>query len=271
MDLLSPVESFFQNPAIEGGADGPEVALSKINSELGKRVEEATAELKKLHAAFARETLQRLHVQKEMLAISEREQKRMGQDLHDGIAQQLAGLAFIAKSLYQRMDRKGLAEAAEVLELMDTAKNILEQTRSLSRSFYPLELEKLGLRGALKDLSNNTGRIFQIQCPLQISPDAEAGDPFIATHLYRIAQEAVHNAIKHGKARRIEIDLFRLGNDGILQIKDNGVGFLELDKAKPGCMGLKIMEYRAQMIGGSLAIEQRQGEGTGIIVKWKLQ
>lgn len=243
--------------------------LQLLCTDLEKRVEERTAQLMDANQALAREVRQRKEAQEEILKISEREQKRIGQDLHDGLAQQMAGISFMCKSLHRKLERKKIPESVELLDIMDLAKKSVEQAKAMARTFYPIELERLGFRGAIEDLALNTMQVFQVRCLCWWKTNFKIQDPHIATHLFRIAQEAIHNSIKYGKASLIEILFYEKDKHFFFCIRDNGIGIHLEESQNVGSMGLKIMSYRATMFGASLELINRVGEtGTVVQVRW---
>jgi signal transduction histidine kinase len=203
-------------------------------------------------------------LEKEILEISDRERQRLGQDLHDGLCQHLAGIELMSQVLEQKLAPKSKADAARVAEIAGHVREAISQTRSLARGLFPVTLESEGLKSALEELAVNTEKIFGIRCRLVSRGDMKVTDLAAATHLYRIAQEAVSNAFKHGKAKEVTIELECERGRISLNVRDNGVGFSR-DAAKNKGMGLRIMQYRAGMLGGTLTIEPCSDGGTSVI------
>jgi signal transduction histidine kinase len=200
-----------------------------------------------------------------LLEISAREQRRIGMDLHDNLGQHLAGTAFISKALQQRLEAQGLPEAVEagkIVMLMNTA---IEKTRELSRGLVPVVSGADGLMASLQRLAGEVQDFFSVSCRFVCDVPVLLDDVVAGTHLFHIAQEAVSNAIKHGRATRIVVALSALGDSGRLAIEDNGVGIPSMLNRTSG-MGLYIMGYRATIIGGSLEVT-REPNGAGTIVK----
>ena len=205
---------------------------------------------------------EREELERTLLKISEREQTRIGQDLHDGLGQHLAGIELMSQVLEQNLSAKKLkAEAARAADIAGHVREAISQTRLLARGLSPFVLESEGLVSALKELAARTETLFGVDCGFQAVGALEITDPTLANHLYRIAQEAISNAIKHGKAKRIEIRLEN--NDGqlSLSVKDNGAGIPPVLPEKRG-IGLRIMQYRAHMVGGTLTVERDPAGGT---------
>jgi PAS domain S-box-containing protein len=206
---------------------------------------------------------ERKELEREILEISEREQRRIGQDLHDGLGQHLAGLELMSQVLEQNLAGKNKKEAMRAREIARHVRGAISQTRSLARGLSPVLLESEGLMSALADLATSTEQMFHLSCRFHCDPPVLVHDHAVATHLYRIAQEAVSNAIKHGKATTITIGLRQFPERIELGIHDDGVG-LAGEPVKGKGMGLRIMRYRADMIGGSLGVVRRPEGGTAV-------
>jgi PAS domain S-box-containing protein len=202
---------------------------------------------------------ERRRLEHEILQISELEQRRIGQDLHDGLCQHLAATELMSEILERKLARKSKADAARVAEIAKQVREAISQTRLLARGLSPVVLESEGLMSALQELADYSERMFRVSCQFHCPEPVLIENHTTATHLYRIAQESVSNAVRHGKAKRILIALTRGPHRIRLEIKDNGVG-LPPDVSKANGMGLRIMQYRAAMIGGILEI-QRNAEG----------
>jgi signal transduction histidine kinase len=203
-------------------------------------------------------------LEKEILEISDRERQRLGQDLHDGLCQHLAGIELMSQVLEQKLATKSKADAARVAEIAGHVREAISQTRSLARGLFPVTLESEGLKSALEELALNTEKIFGINCRLVSLGEMKVTDLAAATHLYRIAQEAVSNAFKHGKAKDVTIELDCEPDQISLAVRDNGIGFSR-EGAKNKGMGLRIMQYRAGMLGGTLSVEPNSNGGTSVI------
>ena len=217
---------------------------------------------KRLFTGFVRDVTDRKRLEKEILEISELEQQRIGQDLHDGLCQQLAGIELMSQALEQRLGAKSRADAVRAGEIARHVRESIAHTRSLARGLSPVELDAKGLMSALQEMAANVEKIFGIQCVFRCGAPVLIHDNAVATHLFRIAQEAVSNSIKHGKATRIEIGLTALPERIMVAVRDNGAGFPKV----PGRgMGLRIMNYRAGVIGGSLAIQKEESGGTTVV------
>src|SRR5580693_5344369 len=206
---------------------------------------------------------ERKRLEKAILEISAEEQRRIGQDLHDGLGQHLTGIAFMSKVQEQKLAEKGLAEAAEAARIVGLVNDAINKTRELAHGLLPVISDAHGLMSALKRWAVEVEDLFNISCSLRIEEPVLIHDANMSTHLYRIAQEAVNNAIKHGQAKNIMISLFARNEYGTLKIENDGLGMREPSTNDSG-MGMQIMNYRARMIGGSLKVESGGTRGITI-------
>ena len=215
-------------------------------------------------SVFLRDITGRVKLEAEILQAGERESRRIAQDLHDGLGQLLAGTAYMAGLLQQDLAAKSRPEARKMRRISRLICEAIAQARGLSRGLYPVEPEGNGLMAALDSLARRTQSLFQIGCRFTCRRPVLIQDNVVATHLFRIAQEAVSSAIKHGRAARIHISLAGTPDHIQLAIKDNGAGLSARPRKNPG-MGLSIMRYRAGMMNGSLAIENVSNGGAAIL------
>jgi signal transduction histidine kinase len=204
-------------------------------------------------------------LEKEVLEISEREQMRIGHDLHDGVGQELTGVALLTQNLRQRLAQQGLAEESQAARIALLINRALEQTRKLARGFSPVELGPQGLETALRDLAMKVQTAMQRGCSVACRDPVEVVDDATALHLFRIAQEAVNNAVRHSTGRQIRIELDTIEGTTNLAIHDDGAG-LPPPKSRGKGMGISVMQYRARMIGGSLEIKSLS-TGTSVICR----
>jgi signal transduction histidine kinase len=199
----------------------------------------------------------------EIVNISEAEQRRIGQDLHDGICQYLAALTCSASSLRDDLRNAGLPDSAETAaELARRLQDAVVQTRDLARELVPAHVGQVGLVVALEALAQSVSRLQGIRCTFRPERAAVKCGEQTAAHLYRVAQEAINNAARHGKARHIAVSLKTEGDLITLRVQDDGIG---ISPAASTGMGLAIMGYRARLGGGELKIEQPAGGGTLIL------
>jgi PAS domain S-box-containing protein len=214
---------------------------------------------------IAHDVTERRELERELIRISERERQRIGYDLHDTLGQQLAGIAFLSKVLEQRLTAHYAAEAAHAAQIVTFVNQAMEQARTLAGGLAPVALETYGLVFALQELAASVEALFHCSCKVSSHHAIHITDHAVAMHLYRIVQEAVNNAIQHGKAPQITITLSVRSEGGmILMVHDNGAGFPTNRAARRG-MGLRIMHHRARMIGAILEIQREACSGTCVI------
>lgn len=238
-----------------------EEEIRRLNSELEDGVKRRTAALSKANDELRREIAARHRLEREILEISEREQQRIGQDLHDDLGQRLVGIAYLSQALANSLTASASPDAQHAEKITSLLKNALSLTRSLARGLHPVALKSGGLFAALGDLADRTSEIFQIHCHFSRLAHEPALPDTAATHLYRIAQEAVTNAVNHGKATDIDIAIHHANSTCILTIHDNGSGMPKLNPRRKG-MGLRIMRYRAGVIGATLTFDNPSSGGT---------
>jgi signal transduction histidine kinase len=202
------------------------------------------------------------NLQKELLEITDTEQRRIGHDLHDGLGQHLTGIAFMSKLMEQRLAAKTIPEAEDARKIAGLVNKAIGWTRDLARGLAPVDLDQEeGLASALKQLTEGTSELYGAPCRFEVSGDSHFRNPPVAIHLYRIAQEALNNAIKHARPRSIVVQLTRTKGEIRISVEDDGKGFDPIS-VRTGGMGLRIMKYRAKMISGQLEVRKRPGGGT---------
>ena len=217
-------------------------------------------------ALLARDVTEARRLESEVLSIAEREERRFGRDLHDSLGQQLSGARFAIDSLVKRLRRTSPELAEETKKIAGMVGQALEEARGISHGYALSLLESEGLLVALDKLGEHTRDYSQAECRCRFDEDAKVEDLTVATHLYRIAQEAVNNALRHGHAKEIEIELTGTGHSYQLTIRDDGIGMGPDPHACQG-MGLRVMQYRADMMHGTLEVQNRPGGGTIITCK----
>ncbi|MDE2447365.1 MAG: sensor histidine kinase [Gammaproteobacteria bacterium] len=237
-------------------------ALRAAQRELERKVDHRTT-------ALVREIGARERLETEILEISEREQRRIGHDLHDGLCQHLTATAMAGQVLGQKLATLSLAEAKDVGEIVRLIEEGITMTRNIAHGIAPLDMESDGLITALRGLAANVSRMFKVACTLESDSPPLIEDASAATHLYRIAQEAVHNALRHGKPRQIVMSLSRVRDRAELTIEDDGTGLSDNWQGGRG-LGTRIMAHRAAMIGGLLSIEPNPTGGTFVTCSFPL-
>jgi len=242
-----------------------EAELQRSNELLERRVRERTRELRKTNAQLESEIQRRKGLEGEILSVSDREQQRLGQELHDGLCQHLTAVAFMTRSIALRLRDHRVIDAADIEKVAELVNTAAVDTRNLSRALHRVDVDAAGLIVALQDLVDR--EIWRTPCRLEVKPSFQINDDAAAAHLYRIAREAVINANKHAKARQIVVRLERVRKEMMLRVIDDGVGFPKDLNPQQG-LGFHIMNYRAQLIGGRLEIDSPQTGGTRVSCYW---
>ena len=238
-----------------------EAALKKSKELLEKRVRERTRELRLANKELENEIKRRKGLEGEILEIADREQQRLGQELHDGICQHLTAVAFMARSVAMRLKNHRVIEVSDIEKIAELVNAAAADTRNLSRALHRVDIDAARLEEVLQDLVDR--EIWRTPCRLEIKASAHLDDDMAALNLYRIAREAVVNANKHAQAREIVVALGRWRKGIVLSVTDNGVGFRNGLNNAHG-LGFHIMNYRARSIGGRLEIESPKQGGTRV-------
>jgi PAS domain S-box-containing protein len=202
-------------------------------------------------------------LEKQILDIGESERQRIGQDLHDSLGGMLTGAALLSKALANRLGAKRIPEEAVAKEVVRCINSAISQTRAISRGLFPAELSVVGLVAGLREFAGETTRRSGISCRLLTRKDLLIQTWSVAAHLFRIVQEAVNNAVRHSKARHITIRLARVGDQALLEVRDDGRGLSARLPVGKG-LGLRTMKYRADVIGAHFAV--RPGDDGGTVV-----
>jgi PAS domain S-box-containing protein len=213
-------------------------------------------------AVTCRDNTDRVNLEREVIAIGERERNRIGRDLHDGLAQLLTGVKLLLRTLANKLDEQGSEYGDDARRAMELVQNAIGHTSELARGLSPIP-KGAKLSDGLIQLAEQSTRFFAVKCryggSTRLSPLSEEA----SAHLYRIAQEAVTNAVRHGRAQSIELGCSASKGRITLSISDDGVGFPDQESIKGG-MGLSIMRYRASSLGGTLAVERGPDGGTTV-------
>ncbi len=228
--------------------------LRSLHNQLEARVAERTQ-------ALTREMAERQRLEQEILQVSEREQRRIGHDLHDNLCQHLTATALAGQVLRERLAAKSLPEADDATQVVGLVEGGIDLARNLARGLYPVEMDAEGLMAAFHELANSISKGTKVRCVFDCDPPVLVHNDAVATHLYRIAQEAVRNAIRHGKPSRIGISLVEESGLLKLSIEDDGAGVPD-DVTSTGGLGIRIMAHRAAMIGAAFAVEPAPTGGT---------
>ena len=217
-------------------------------------------------SALRHEIATRKQLEKEVAEVTERERRRIGHELHDTVCQHLTATSLSLQVLSGKLAEASLPQAKDADVGVGLIEEAIDLTRSLAKGLFPLELEGEGLGGALRELCRSTAHRCRIQCEFSADPQTPTLDSTTTTYLYRIAQEAVTNAIKHSHASKVEVGLSRRDGDLILHISDDGMGLPESTPEDRG-LGLRIMASRAGMIGGTFSVKNRNQGGTIVMCR----
>ena len=231
--------------------------LRSLQRELESRVQQRTL-------ALRQEMAERERLEKEILEISEREQCRIGHDLHDSLCQHLTGTALATQVLGEKLAAQARPEEADAQNIVALIEDGIDLARNLARGIYPVEMEAEGLMAAFQNLAAGLTHRSKVRVSFECDPPVLIHDATTATHLYRIGQEAVTNALRHGKPTQILIGMSDRQGRLILAIEDDGVGLPEAWQRTAG-LGTRIMAHRAAMIGGTVSIEPGPTGGTVVI------
>lgn len=232
-------------------------AAQTLQRDLEERVQQRTA-------ALTAEVAERERLGKAILEISERERRSIGHDLHDGLGQHLTGTALTGQLLAEKLQERAAEETADAKKVVTLVKKAIEQTHQMAKGLLLADIDADGLTSALQEFCITTAEQFRVDCVFRCEGNVSLVEGGLATHLYRIAQEAVRNAIRHGQARHIEVGLLVVDRHVVLTVRDDGVGLPPPDRHGRG-LGLRIMAHRAKMIGAVFAIETPPEGGTVIV------
>jgi len=233
--------------------------VALITGSLSAKLRAAQSQLQQAHDNLEHRLAERTQ---EVLTISSREQERIGQDIHDGLCQTLTGTRFLTQALQKKLSTQKYTETEDLAKIEAGLEIAQTQAETVSRGLYPVELETDGLMSALQELTDRISNVYPVVCQFICRRPIPVYSHEQAVHLFRITQEAVSNAIKGGKAHHITVRLLTLGQNSVLLIADDGIGFLAETNRKG--MGLKIMNYRAYTIGAKLKIRARRKGGTSV-------
>jgi signal transduction histidine kinase len=262
--LGSAVERELREAEVRRERRRAEEALRRAYEELEMRVQERTAELKTANTRLQNAIAERRRLEYELLEITEKERRRIGLDLHDDLGQQLSGLALMTKGLELKLAKRRARETSDAARIHNLVQQAMNHARDLARDLATLDLKGDDLPAALGGLAQHASGLFKISCQFEADAALPPLEATAASQLYKIAQEAVTNAIKHAKAKSIRINLANGGTEVVLTVHNDGLPFPNLKIASTG-MGLRIMSYRASLIGGSLDIKATGAHGTRVV------
>ncbi len=265
-ESLSSYELIFRGfqdavDSLNRGTEELSLANERLKWEIAERKLAETA-LRQANQALEVEILERKKVEKEAMEIAQREQRRFGAELHDGLCQKLVGTSMLIQGLVRNAKRGGSLDLSEIVRIASLVEEAAQQARSMAHGFFPVELQADALMVSLSELARRARENFSIACEFRCPVAILIEDNNIATHLYQIAQEAVNNARKHGDASHVEVSLFMKDGKIHLHVLDDGRGLNHEGKDSVGGIGMQIMKYRARMIDAELQLQAALPRGT---------
>lgn len=213
------------------------------------------------------EIRRRRYLERQMLGVAEQEKRRLSLELHDGLGQHLAGVAFVARGIADTMHAGKTPDVGEVDWLLRLMNEAVARTRGLARGLWPASLERGSLGDSMRRLAEDLESIYGISCRVEIDEEPHIASPAAAYHIFRIVQEASNNAIKHGHARRLEFRVERLGEDVEISVLNDGLAFDPEKLADAKGIGVAGMGLRADAIGAALSIEPRPAGGAEVTLR----
>jgi signal transduction histidine kinase len=212
---------------------------------------------------------ERKRIKEQIVDISGREQRRIAHDLHDGLGQELAAIGYRIKALKARLGRTDKAEAAEAEKISGLAAAALARIRDLVKFVQPVAMDSTGLMQGLKDLAQSSSRLYDVECTFSCPRPISISNQDVALHVFRIAQEAIHNAVNHGKPNRVSVELRKREKLIELVVTNDGLDFKKVRTSRRGGLGLHIMNYRANVLHGDLTIKRRKPRGTIVTFRFR--
>jgi PAS domain S-box-containing protein len=224
---------------------------------------------RRLFTGIVRDLTERKRLERELLEISDREQRRIGQDLHDGLGQVLAGVGFMVSALQQRLSSRGADETDDAKQISELVTQAIAHARGMAHGLHPVRNVEAGLMMAIEGLCRHVEQVYRVHCAFRCDEPVLMDDSVTATHVYRIAQEAMNNALRHGKAKQLTVALTRGEGEATLVVADDGIGFTDGPTIRKG-MGLQIMRYRAAVIGAVLSLRPGSSGGTVVTCRFPI-
>ena len=235
--------------------------LAKLNQTLEQRVRKRTADLSAANRKLENEISQRKGLEGQILEISDREQQRIGQELHDGLCQHLTAVGFMTRGIALRLKNHRVIEVEDLEKISELVNDAVIDARNMARGLHRLEVDSAGFLPALRDLVSR--EIWKTPCRLEVKTKVNLYDDAVASHLYRLLREAVINAHKHAQAKEIVVEIRQSNSEIIFSVTDDGIGIPAGTNDFHG-LGFQIMEYRARSMGARLQVESRKQRGTRV-------
>ncbi|MFN2542359.1 MAG: PAS domain S-box protein, partial [Chthoniobacterales bacterium] len=240
-----------------------QTALERSKELLEKLVRQRTKALRAANAELEHEIARRKGLEGEILAISDREQQRFGQELHDGLCQQLTAISFMAHAIALRLKNHRVIETKDIQKIARLISSSVVSARNIARDLHKENVDAATFEVALRDLVHR--KVWKTPCRLALKTNPNLQDDRVAAELYRILREALVNANKHARASEIVMELRAAGGELVCSVRDNGVG-LNRKNSKDEGLGFQIMDYRARSIGGRLKVDTPRSGGTRLAV-----
>jgi signal transduction histidine kinase len=259
--LVPAVERELREAEIRRARRRSEEELQRAHDDLELRVEKRTADLRAANLKLENVIEERKRLESELLEIAEKERRRIGFDLHDDLGQKLTGVSMMIKGLEQRLNAENHASIGDARRIQALVDEIIHHTHNLANHFSSLDVKGEDLAGVLKGLAGNVRKMFDIPCAFNSKGALPELPQYTTMQLYKIAQEALSNAIKHGRASQVGIGLVKHHANLVMTVKNDGRPFTPATDSKTH-MGLRIMNYRANTIGASLEIKPLEKSGT---------
>ncbi len=235
----------------------------RSQSSLEARVKERTAELRAANKKLEREIQRRKGLEGEILEISDREQQRIGQELHDELCQHLTAVAFMTRAVALRLKNHRVIEFEDLDKISELVNQGATDARNIARGLHTAEVDAAKLLPAIRDLVSR--EIWKTPCRLEVKTKLDLHDDAVASHLYRLLREAVINAHKHAQAKEIVVGISRSNGEIVFSVTDDGIGIPAGKNNRHG-LGFYIMNYRARTIGARLEVKRRQRRGTRVVL-----
>ena len=235
--------------------------LAKLNETLEHRVRDRTRELRTANKGLRREIERRRGLEGQILEISDREQQRIGQELHDGFCQHLTAVAFMIRVVAMRLKNHRVIEVEDLEKIAELVNEAAVDARNMARSLHRLEIDSASLLPALRDLVSR--ETWRTPCRLEVKAKVTLYDDVVASHIYRLLREAVINAQKHAQAKEIVVEIRQSNRETVFRVTDDGVGISAGEGNSDG-LGFQIMKDRARTIGARLKVESRKNSGTRV-------
>ena len=236
-------------------------SLREAQSRLRARIKEGTAELRSANEGLRREIQRRKGLEGVILEISDREQHRIGQELHDGLCQHLTAVAFMTRAVALRLKNHRVIEVEDLEKIAELVNQAAINARNMARGLHAAEIDAARLLPALRDLVSR--EIWKTPCRLELKTKLNLRDDAVASHVYRLLREAVINAHKHAQAKEIVVEISQSNGKIIFSVTDDGVG-LPAGRNNSTGLGFHIMNSRARSLGGRLEIKRPQRGGTRV-------